>query len=267
MLRTTSRRYPLLTRWTDKILLHPSTDSLPIDGLARRLLSYPGGEAEVWVSSCPDAGTPNLFVLQFTGNGTRAEEMVGRFLPCWAGWQAVVWTVNYPGFGGSTGPARLAVIPELALTAYDEMARAAAGTRILVLGDSLGTTAALYVAARRDVAGVVVRNPPPLRQLIVRRHGWWNLWLPAWLIARRVPPELDAITNASRATAPAVFLRSECDTLVPPRYQQLVYGAYAGPKRLVLLPGAGHNSPMEDAQAREVGRLVDQLLKRGAFAA
>ena len=85
-------------------------------------------------------------------------------------------------------------------------ARRAQGKRIFVTGRSLGTAAALYVAAHRPVAGLVLQNPPPLQSLILRRHGWWNLWLLAGPIAMQVPADLNSLRNAPKVTAPAVFV-------------------------------------------------------------
>jgi hypothetical protein len=39
------------------------------------------------------------------------------------------------------------------------------------------------VAANRPCAGLVLTNPPPLRNMILQRFGWWNLWLLATPVA------------------------------------------------------------------------------------
>src|SRR5213076_1731280 len=112
-----------------------------------------------------------------------------------------VWGVNYPGFGGSSGPARLARIGPASLAAYDEL-RKVAGTRpIFVFGASLGSTADLHIAAQRPVAGLILHNPPAIRQMILRQFGWWNLWLLAGPLALQIPRELDSIANARASRA------------------------------------------------------------------
>jgi pimeloyl-ACP methyl ester carboxylesterase len=209
----------------------------------------------------PEAGEAELFVLQFPGNTGRAERMARRFQRCWTGWRAEVWSVNYPGFGGSSGSACLSAIGPAALAAHDALASTAEDRPVLLLGDSFGSVAALHVAAGRpQVSGLVLRNPPPLAALLSARAGWQTLWLPA-LLARMVPGDLDSIVNAGLARSPAVFLRSEADATVPPAGQDAIYQNYAGPKRLASLPGAGHKHPLTEAQVREVARLVDRLMK------
>ena len=164
----------------------------------------------------------------------------------WGDLPVEVWAVNYPGYGGSAGPARLKSIPPAALAAYDALAKRANGKPIFLLGQSLGTTAALFVAANRPCAGVILSNPPPLKQLIWQRHGWWNLWLLATPVALSVPSELDNLANARRVNAPAVFVLAGNDTVVPPKYQEQVFAAYAGPKRAIRVSDIDHNDPLSD---------------------
>ncbi len=135
---------------------------------------------------------------------------------------------------------------------YEELRRLANGRPILITGNSLGTVVTLHVAARfRDMAGLLLRNPPPLRQLIVGRHGWYSAWVGAWLVARRVPCELDSIQNAHGSDVPALFVTCGADRLVPPKYQTAIFDAYAGPKRRMILPGADHADLPDDAEYRE----------------
>jgi pimeloyl-ACP methyl ester carboxylesterase len=183
-------------------------------------------------------------VLRFCGNGERAEYAVEVEREEWRGLPVEIWAVNYPGFGQSTGPAALAAIPPAALAAYDELVGHARGKPIFVSGFSMGTTAALYLAAHHPVAGMLLHNPPPLRQLILGRYGWWNLWILAGAIAAQVPTDLDSLKNARLITVPAVFVLSGGDTTVPPFYQRKVVDAYAGPKQVVIADGANHNTPI-----------------------
>ena len=129
----------------------------------------------------------------------------------------------------------------------------------MVVGNSLGGLSALYLAAVRPVDALVVRNPPPLRELILGRHGWWTLGLGARLIARQVPEELCPVANARRATAPLVFVTSAKDRLVPPRYQQPLFDAYAGEKQRLTLDEADHATPMTEEEIGRYRKLLEWL--------
>ena len=127
----------------------------------------------------------------------------------------------------------------------------------------MGTTAALAIAAQRPVAGLILQNPPPLRQMLLRQFGWWNLWLLAGPLARKIPTELDSIANARAAHAPAIFLLAEEDEVVAPRFQALVVEAYAGEKRIIHLPAANHNSPLDDVSLTKLRDGIDWLFSQG----
>src|SRR5439155_4462225 len=151
-----------------------------------------------------------------------------------------------------------------ALGVYDEVRRRARpNVPIFVEANSFGTTAALCVAARRPVAGCVLHDPVLLRQLIIERYGWWNLWLVAGAVAWHVPAELDSLQNARHISAPAVFILADQDDFVAPRYQRMVLEAYAGETRRVVLHG-GHWSSVEGNTALELERRLDWLWRRAA---
>jgi pimeloyl-ACP methyl ester carboxylesterase len=142
------------------------------------------------------------------------------------------------------------------------MKREAGQRRIVLFGASLGATATLHVAASRPagLAGLILHNPPPIRQMILRQFGWWNLWLLAGPLAIQIPTELDSIANSRNIHIPAVFLLAEQDEIVAPRFQEIVVDAYAGEKRVIALRGAHHNSPIEEAGLVDFYKALDWLL-------
>ncbi|MGZ5001777.1 MAG: alpha/beta hydrolase [Chthoniobacterales bacterium] len=231
----------------DRLALFPSTDRIDPGEATRRAIPFENGELEAWTARsqvAKNAGQPEIFVLRFYGNADRAEYWVASEAEMFGARSVEVWGVNYPGFGGSTGPARLARIGPASLAAYDELKKTAGDRPIFVFGASLGATAALNIAAQRPVAGVILHNPPPLRQMILRQFGWWNLWLLAGPLSLKVPADLDSLTNAKASHARAIFLLAENDEVVAPKFQSLVAKAYAGEKREISLSGAAHNSPI-----------------------
>jgi pimeloyl-ACP methyl ester carboxylesterase len=110
---------------------------------------------------------------------------------------------------------------------------------------------------------MILRTPPPLRQLILQRHGWWNLWLLATPVAMGMPSEIDSVANAKKAGVPAVFIQIDTDDVVPLKYQQKVVDAYAGPKRVIISRGGDHNSSLTAAAMEELSGQVDWLWGQG----
>ncbi len=231
----------------DKLLLFPTRHPIKPPEATQNLVQSNVGTLDIWIAP-PRARRlrpPDAYILEFTGNATRAEYVAAENARRWFGHSVEVWTVNYPGFGESSGQATLKAIAPAALAAYDQLQSEANGKPILVGGNSIGTTAALYVARNRPCAGMILKNAPPLRSVILKKFGWWNLWLIAGPVALAIPGELDSLDNAPHINAPALFLSARSDTLVQPSYQRSVIDAYAGPKKVLEFDG-DHNTPGPD---------------------
>ncbi len=248
----------------DRLVLFPTTNRINAGAAIRKPIPFDGGELEIWRAASKQTqqrGSSPIYVLRFYGNADRADRWVEAETEMWGNRAVEVWGMNYPGFGGSTGPARLARLGPAALAAFDELKRTARDRPIIVFGASLGTTTALHVAAHRPVTGLILHNPPALRQIILRQFGWWNLWLLAGPLAQKIPADLDSVANAKAVRVPAIFLLAEKDEVVAPKFQRLVVDAYAGEKRVIPLAGAGHNSPIEGTEFTELQKGFDWLLK------
>jgi pimeloyl-ACP methyl ester carboxylesterase len=232
----------------DHLILFPTRAPINAGAAVHKTIPFESGQLEVWIAQSQPArsnGIADIYVLRFYGNADRAEHWPAAEAEMWNDRAVEIWGMNYPGFGGSTGPAWLSKIGPAALTVFDELKRHAADRPVVPFGTSIGATAALHVAAYRPVAGLILQNPPPLREMILRRFGWWNLWLLAGPVALQIPKDLDSIANAKAIHAPAIFLLAEKDEVVPSRYHRLVVDAYAGEKRVISLHGAYHNDPIQ----------------------
>lgn len=249
----------------DHLILFPTTRPIEAHGAVRQMIPFQNGELELWTAKSQLArgnGTPDVHILRFYGNADRAERWTAEEAEMWNNRAVEIWGMNYPGFGGSTGSARLSRIGPAALTAFDALHHEASSHPIVVFGASLGATAALHIAANRPVAGLILHNPPALREMILRQFGWWNLWSLAGPVAMQVPRDLDSIANAKTVHAPAIFLLAERDEVVAPRFHRLVVDAYAGEKRVITLRGAYHNSPIEGTGLADLHDALDWLLPR-----
>jgi hypothetical protein len=244
-----------------RLILFPSRQPIDVN-TARQVFVTANGDrkVEVWIDRSPGAAStePQAYVIEFTGNATRAEQVATYAAQVWGEHPVEAWTVNYPGYGQSSGDARLKDIPPAALAVYDHVAKLAQGKPIYLAGNSLGTTAALYVATQRPTAGLILQNPPAIRSLILSNFGWWNLWLLAGPVALQVPKELDSPTNAAKVSAPAIFVLADDDTFVVPENQLKVVNAYRGPKQIVHTTG-GHNDGMDASAHQALTQCINRL--------
>lgn len=256
----------ILSRLADRLILQPSRRPQLTLGKTRRTIPVGRDEVEVWTLRTGDYRQPvDLFVLKFPGTAGRAERSTVHPADHWPDLNAELWAVNPPGYGGSTGQAELRKLAPMAQAVYHELARHAAGRPILVTGNSLGCTSALHLAATVPLAGLILRNPPPIREVILGEHSWWNLGLGTRLLVRHIPSELDTIHHAGQTAVPAIFITSGCDTLILPKYQHQIIEAYAGPKRVLVLPEADHATPLTELEEAEYCTLLGWLRQQGEF--
>jgi pimeloyl-ACP methyl ester carboxylesterase len=253
----------------DHLILFPTRSPIDAGGAVRKTIPFENGELEIWTAQSRRArqqGRADVFILRFYGNADRADRWAAIEAEMWTDRAVEIWGMNYPGFGGSTGPARLARIGPAAVTAFDVLRREAAEAPIVAYGASIGATAALHVAASRpaEIAGLILHNPPALREMILRQFGWWNLWLLAGPVALQIPRDLDSIANARASRAPAIFLLAERDEIVAPRFHRLVVQAYSGEKRIIELPGAYHNDPIEGTALADLNDALGWVLTRAS---
>lgn len=221
---------------------------------------YRRGELEIWHQShgCDSASDAEIFVLKFGGTHSRAERSGSHPVDFWPQLPTVTWAFNPPGYGGSTGNARLRSLGDAACCAFDAIHREANGRPVLVSGSSLGAVIGLYLSARCPADGLLVRNPPAIREVILRRYGWWNLG--AHWMGSGVPRDLCSLRNAANSSMPALFVTSGKDRIVPPDCQQQVFDHYGGPKRQLHFDRAGHDTPLTPRQRTMMQPLADWLL-------
>jgi uncharacterized protein len=249
----------------DRLILFPTRAPIDTGGAVRKTIPFQNGALEVWTAKSRRAreiGHADVFILRFYGNADRADRWTAMEAEMWSDRAVDIWGMNYPGFGGSTGPARLARIGPAAVAAFDELGLSVSGKPIVVYGASIGATAALHLATQRPVAGLILHNPPPLREMILRQFGWWNLWLLAGPLALQIPRDLDSIQNAKASHAPAIFLLAQRDEVVAPRFHRLVVSTYAGEKRVIELHDAYHNDPIEGTALADLNDALGWLLAK-----
>jgi len=142
-------------------------------------------------------------------------------------------SMNYRGYGHSTGVPGEKALKEDALAVYDK-AVAETGGQGFVMGRGLGSALAAYVASNRPVLGAVLVSPFDSLLAVAKAH---YPFLPvAWLLKERY----DTIPDAQVADVPALFISAPLDGVIPEERSQALYEAWKGSKRTVSVPLAGH---------------------------
>ena len=229
-----------LARWTDA----PGRRAvaLNVPGATLRGFVYAGGRASAPVLLM-FGGSCNLIVRHDGASRAFARDA------------AEVAFYDYRGYGFSTGKAHFRDLEGDALRIYDAVSMNATGG-VVVLGYSMGTAIAEYVALHRPVAGLILCAP-------------WNDFVvadnygdpkTAYVLAPDARPLFDEVAMVRRIYAPLLVLQGTLDDAIPPQQGRALERAAASPdKRFVPIVGAKHDGLLENPQTQvAVRRFLDR---------
>jgi len=178
------------------------------------------------------AAPGSSLVMYFGGNAEEVSWMLddaARRTP-----EASWLLVDYRGYGASGGSPSEKALVEDALGWYDKISPQYKA--VYVFGRSLGSGVAVQLAAQRPIAGVIL--VAPFDSLVeVGKH--YYPFLPVnWMLRHR----FDSVALAPKISAPLLCVVATRDEIIPAVHSKRLYDAWGGPKTLVELVGAGHNS-------------------------
>jgi pimeloyl-ACP methyl ester carboxylesterase len=208
-------------------IYYPVPESHP-PGAASIRLSSGDADLKVWV--VPRAG-PRA-ILYFGGNAEDVAFNLAGFASAFPGHS--LYLVNYRGYGGSSGAPTEAGLQADAVAAFDHLRKH--HTEISVIGRSLGSGVAIYLASVRPVHRLVLVTPFDSLVNVARRQ---MKFFPVALLLR------DRFDSAARARAirvPTLLVVAGADRLIARERSDALAAAFAAaPVRTVLIGGAGHN--------------------------
>jgi pimeloyl-ACP methyl ester carboxylesterase len=190
-----------------------------------------------------DADSPA--VLLFHGNGEIAADY-DALAPLYTRLGMTLLVVDYRGYGRSGGAPTAGSLLSDAVAVVEGLdalwgAHGLAPVRLYAMGRSLGSAAAIQVAlyAGDRLAGLIIESGFADTFALLARLG---------VHVQGVEEERDGFGNAAkmeRVAQPTLILHGEADVLIPPADgRELYWRAAAQEKRLVLIPGGGHNDLM-----------------------
>ena len=197
--------------------------------------TFQRGDTLLQLTVRPHAG-PGA-VLYFGGNAEDVSGSVGALIAAFPEREIVM--LHYRGYGGSAGTPNEADITADAAGLFDKVH--AEHPDVIVVGRSLGTGVAVRLASTRPVARLVLVTPYdsllgiaqrgfpifPVRWILVDKYESWR-YVPA-------------------IKAPVLILRAEHDETIPAAStEQLAARFPAGQVQLVVVPGASHNTIIDD---------------------
>ncbi len=190
------------------------------------------GQTIGWVRRAPRSPSAGL-VLVVHGNGGHAVHRAAYADALQRAANVEVRILEYPGYGARDGES---TERSLCAAADEAMAVLGESNRVYVVGESLGTGVACYLAGAytNRVAGVLLVAPYDRLFRVAQSH---YPFLPAGLIMHDRFDSADRLQNYS---GPLYVWLGGSDIVVPTQFGRSLYDGYHGPKRLHETPGAGH---------------------------
>ncbi|MFC1501368.1 alpha/beta hydrolase [Elusimicrobiota bacterium] len=146
--------------------------------------------------------------------------------------------INYRGYGQSTGKPGEKELYSDALAIYDYFSKRADidTQKIVVLGRSLGSGVAVYLAKNRAVGGVMLVSPYGSLISLAKRDF---PYIPVSLLLKH---RFDSMYNASQISVPMLTLIARDDKIIDPIYSLNLVEKWGGKYNVVLIDGVGHNN-------------------------
>lgn len=182
------------------------------------------------------AERPRFTVVVFNGNaGNRAYR--GPLAAALRARGHSVLLFDYRGFGESGGSPTENGLAEDARAARAHVTSRVDvdPARLVYLGESLGTAVATRLAAEHPPAALILRSPFASMTEVGRLH--YPMLPVAWLLRDRYA----SVERIGTVHCPLLVIAGDRDRIIPLAHSRALFDAAAGPKRLVVIPGADHN--------------------------
>lgn len=172
-------------------------------------------------------------LIYFGGNAEDVAASLGLFKHTFS--QRSVYLLNYRGYGDSEGVPSEALLYADALAFYDRVA--ARHVQVDVLGRSLGSGVASYVAANRAVRKLILVTPFDSVQSMAQKA---YPYFPMRFLLR---DKFDSLARASHIKARTLMIIAEKDEIIARAHSdRLAAGFDPAQIDIKVLPGATHNS-------------------------
>lgn len=210
-----------------RLIYFPAMTQADADIPATLVLERPGGiQLRGWADR---PGEPRALIY-FGGNAESLQHVRGQLAACCPDWSA--YFLPYRGYAGSDGePAQAVILPD-ALALYDEVSARHPGQPIAVIGRSLGSDVAAWVASQRPVTRLVLITPFDSLGEVAKVH---YPWLPVkWLLREHY----DSAGWLQGRAEPTLVLRATDDHLVPAGNTDALVAALSPGTRVITLEGS-----------------------------
>jgi pimeloyl-ACP methyl ester carboxylesterase len=199
-------------------------------------------------------GDRGPMVLLFHGNGEIVSDWDGA-APSFLARGVRFAVMDYRAYGRSTGTPTMRAVLDDAWTVLAYV-HALTGSKVIVMGRSLGSAPAWEVASASCVRAVIVDSGFTSVDAFARRRG-----VEPASLGTTERAALDPLAKIARVTAPTLLLHGERDAVIVHDEAVRALAAISHEeKSLATIPGRGHNDlAMDPAYWRALGPFLDAL--------
>jgi len=156
-----------------------------------------------------------------------------------------VYLIDYRGYGNSQGTPTEQGLFSDSIAIYDQIQ--ALHPSISLMGRSLGSGVAVYLASKRDIEQLFLLTPYDSIAELAKTH---YPYLPARYLVR---DRFDSITYAKNIKVPVLIIAAELDRVVPYKHAEKLRDQFTQARvSYHLIAGAGHNDVTSFPRYREV---------------
>ena len=207
-------------------------DEAGLSGLEElRLMTQDGETLVAWFLS-PRDGYP--LILYFHGNGGALADRVLRFRAfALSGYGFLA--ISYRGYGGSTGsPTQTGLMCDGEAAYREARARGYDGSRIVLMGESLGTGVATALAATHKAAALVLDSP--FSSAVDAAAAHYPMFPVRWLMLDQFRSDL-AIGDVHMAV---LIIHGDADRVIPQYSAKRLFELANEPKTFMSVAGGEH---------------------------
>ncbi len=220
----------------DASIMNPLAVSLP-RAVQETLVTSDGERIVTWWIAPRDTNAPVYLYLH--GNGANLQNRAARFAKLSES-GAGVMAVSWRGYGGSTGSPTEAGFRIDARAAYDAlvMSKGVNTNRVVVFGESLGTTVATMLASEVPIAALLLDSSfDSALDVAARAYPW----LPVrWLLRDQFRADL----AASKVRAPVQQFHCSVDPVTPLASAQSLHARFTNARPIYVMDGSCHVPPV-----------------------
>ena len=195
----------------------------------------------------------NKVIIYFGGN---AEDVVFMNYEAQRFNAQELYAVNYPGYGKSEGSPSQISLYENALSIYDYITKynGVKSENIIIIGRSLGSSVASYLAAQRDAAALILITPFDSMQNVASNH---YRFFPVSILLKHKFPTIDYIVKVQY---PILILAAEKDEVIAQKNLHNLHASVEEDAHLIQYKGHGHNNIQSHGRYySDINNFIDSL--------